>query len=147
MLIHFFFLFLFSPRQYLEMLFTMVFFSSSQWIFAWTPYCIVALLGISGYGTSISPFASMIPSTFAKIACCVDPYLYAVTHPRFRTELEKIFCSGRSENGTTSYSRRQNDRNESECETVNLEPQKNERIKPKLQRAESSFCDESTVSN
>lgn len=120
-----------------------------QWIFAWTPYCVVSLLGISGYGSSISPFASMLPSLFAKLACCVDPYLYAVTHPRFRTEVEKIFCAGRGENGNfqTSYSRRQNDKNESECETVNLGQETNERKKRPLQRAESSFCEESTVSH
>lgn len=117
-----------------------------QWVFAWTPYCIVSLIGIMGYGSSISPFASMLPSIFAKSACCIDPYLYAVTHPRFRTELEKIFCSNRESNFQTSYSRRNNDRNESECETINLGPENNERKKRPLQRAESSFCEESTVS-
>lgn len=133
------------PNNFSDHLFSIFIFP--QWAFAWTPYCIVSLIGITGYGSSISPFASMLPSLFAKSACCIDPYLYAVTHPRFRTELEKIFCNNRSEsNFQTSYSRRNNDRNESECETINLGPEKNERTKRPLQRAESSFCDESTVS-
>lgn len=126
-------------------------FSNLQWIFAWTPYCVVALLGILGYGSSITPLASMIPSLMAKIACCVDPYLYAVTHPRFRTELEKIFCSSRSESFAASFSRGQSRRNcnESECETMNLEPTEDERKRARrpLQRADSSVCEESIVSD
>lgn len=104
----------------------------------------VSLLGIFGYAGSITPLASMVPAIMAKMAACGDPYLYAVTHPRFRNELEKMFCSSRSDN-TTSHSRRQ-DRMESECETVAMGPDENERKKRPLQRAESSFCDESTVS-
>lgn len=94
----------------------------------------------------------MIPAIMAKMAACGDPYLYAVTHPRFRTELEKMFCSSRSENGnfqTSYYSRgasRRQDRMESECETVQLGPDEPRKKRP-LQRAESSFCDESTVSD
>lgn len=94
----------------------------------------------------------MIPAIMAKMAACGDPYLYAVTHPRFRVELEKMFCSSRGENGNfqaSYYSRgasRRQDRIDSECETVQLGPDE-EIKKPKLQRAESSFCDESTVSD
>jgi hypothetical protein len=93
----------------------------------------------------------MIPAIMAKTAACADPYLYAVTHPRFRAELEKMFCSsriGESGNFQTSYSRsRRQDRIESECETVQLGPaDEPERKKKPLQRAESSFCEESTIS-
>lgn len=36
------------------------------WFIAWTPYSIVALLGISGNEDKISPFGSMIPAVFCK---------------------------------------------------------------------------------
>lgn len=95
----------------------------------------------------------MIPAIMAKTAACCDPYLYAVTHPRFRVELEKMFCSARSEqNGnyqTSYYSRAGTSRRqagmESECETVHLGPDEDHKKRP-LQRAESSFCEESSVS-
>lgn len=122
--------------------------SYHQWVFAWTPYCVVSLLGIFGYAESITPLASMVPAIMAKMAACGDPYLYAVTHPRFRAELDKIFCSSRGEQSgnmqTSHYSKRQ-DNMESECETVQLGPEESNRKKRPIQRDESSFCEESTV--
>lgn len=61
------------------------------WFLAWTPYAIVALLGIFGFHDLISPISSMIPALFCKSASCIDPYVYAVTHPRFRREITKLF--------------------------------------------------------
>lgn len=93
----------------------------------------------------------MIPAIMAKTAACFDPYLYAVTHPRFRTELNKMFCSGdQSGNFQTSYQSRvgRHERNESECETVQLDATDYaDRKKKPLQRADSSFGEESTVSD
>lgn len=62
------------------------------WFVAWTPYAVVALLGVSGNSHLISPLSSMIPALFCKIASCLDPFIYAVTHPRFRREFDRIFC-------------------------------------------------------
>lgn len=53
------------------------------WFTAWTPYAVVALLGINGYGHLITPTASMLPALFCKTASCVDPFIYAFTHPRY----------------------------------------------------------------
>ncbi|XP_075216486.1 uncharacterized protein LOC142321889 [Lycorma delicatula] len=61
------------------------------WFLAWTPYAIVALLGIFDYHHLISPIGSMIPALLCKSASCIDPYVYAVTHPRFRREITKLF--------------------------------------------------------
>lgn len=61
------------------------------WFAAWTPYSIVALLGISGNEDKLSPLGSMIPAVFCKSAACIDPYVYAMTHPRFRMEFRRIF--------------------------------------------------------
>jgi hypothetical protein len=96
----------------------------------------------------------MIPAIMAKIAACADPYLYAVTHPRFRAELEKTFCSSRGDQSTnfqtSYYSRGQSRRHghDSECETVDIGAESNNRknTRPPLNHAESSFCEESTVS-
>lgn len=61
------------------------------WFLAWSPYAIVALLGISGNEDKITPLGSMIPAVFCKAAACFDPYVYAVTHSRFRMEFRRIF--------------------------------------------------------
>lgn len=60
------------------------------WFTSWTPYATVALLGISGYEEYITPSSSMLPALFCKVASCIDPFLYAVTHPRFRAEMQKF---------------------------------------------------------
>jgi r-opsin len=60
------------------------------WFFAWTPYAIVALLGISNNERFLTPLGSMIPAILCKISAAIDPYFYAVTHPRFRAELRRI---------------------------------------------------------
>lgn len=60
-----------------------------MYIFAWTPYATVALLGTFGYQQLITPFASMIPCCCAKVVSCIDPWIYAYSHPKFRAELEQ----------------------------------------------------------
>lgn len=60
---------------------------------AWTPYSIVSLMGISGYKHKIKPIISMIPAMCAKLASCVDPFVYVVTHPKFRQECENLILS------------------------------------------------------
>lgn len=63
----------------------------SLWFISWTPYAIVALLGVTGHENYLTPSSSMIPALFCKMASCIDPFIYAVTHPRFRTELKNEF--------------------------------------------------------
>jgi r-opsin len=33
----------------------------------------------------------MIPAITAKVVSCLDPWVYAISHPRYRMELEKRF--------------------------------------------------------
>lgn len=76
------------------------------WFAAWTPYSIVALLGISGNEDKLSAFGSMIPAVFCKSAACIDPYVYAMTHARFRMEFRRIFMKREQlYHYQTSYSR------------------------------------------
>ncbi|KAM8709065.1 hypothetical protein ACLKA7_015956 [Drosophila subpalustris] len=61
------------------------------WFIAWSPYAIVAMMGVFGLEQHITPLGSMIPALFCKTAACIDPYLYAATHPRFRVEVRLLF--------------------------------------------------------
>ncbi|XP_013117651.2 opsin Rh5 [Stomoxys calcitrans] len=60
-----------------------------MYIFSWTPYATVALMGTFNYGHMITPFASMIPCCCAKLVSCIDPWVYAASHPKYRAELER----------------------------------------------------------
>ncbi|XP_045121530.1 melanopsin-like [Portunus trituberculatus] len=57
------------------------------WVLAWTPYSVVALLGIFRQRAVITPLVSMLPALFCKTAACLDPFIYALSHPRFKAEL------------------------------------------------------------
>jgi r-opsin len=59
------------------------------YVCAWTPYAIVALIGSFGDQSLLTPVATMIPAVCAKIVSCIDPYIYAISHPRYRAVLEK----------------------------------------------------------
>lgn len=67
-----------------------VFMIIGLWFLAWTPYSIVALLGITGNEDKLTPLGSMIPAIFCKSSACIDPYIYAATHPRFRMEMRRL---------------------------------------------------------
>lgn len=60
------------------------------WFLSWTPYAVVALLGVFGRRAYITPLTSMVPALFCKAASCMDPWIYAITHPRFKNELTKL---------------------------------------------------------
>uniref|UniRef100_A0A8D8SKY0 Opsin, ultraviolet-sensitive n=1 Tax=Cacopsylla melanoneura TaxID=428564 RepID=A0A8D8SKY0_9HEMI len=62
------------------------------WFISWTPYATIALMGIFDFHRYITPTSSMIPALLCKAASCIDPYIYAITHPRFKRELIKMFC-------------------------------------------------------
>ncbi|VVD02889.1 unnamed protein product [Leptidea sinapis] len=63
---------------------------------SWTPYAIVALLGIFGKKDLITPAISMIPALFCKTAACIDPFIYIITHPKFRKEFQKMLFRDKS---------------------------------------------------
>ena len=57
------------------------------WLIAWTPYSLIALLGVSGHGYLVTPLNSMLPALFAKLAACVNPFIYSLNHPKIRQEI------------------------------------------------------------
>lgn len=69
-----------------------ILFIIALWFAAWTPYSVVALLGISNNAELISPLASMIPALFCKSASCIDPFVYAITNSKFKIEAYKLYC-------------------------------------------------------
>jgi r-opsin len=60
-----------------------------MFVCAWTPYAVVALIGAFGNRQLLTPLATMIPAVCAKIVSCLDPIVYAISHPRYRAALQK----------------------------------------------------------
>nr|QWV42620.1 ultraviolet sensitive opsin 2 [Tychius meliloti] len=61
----------------------------SVFVMAWTPYAVLALIGAFGDQSLLTPNVSMIPAVACKTVGSIDPYIYALSHPRFRLELQK----------------------------------------------------------
>nr|APY20521.1 ultraviolet sensitive opsin [Xylobiops basilaris] len=59
------------------------------YIAAWTPYAVLALIGAFGDKTLLTPGVTMIPAIACKTVACLDPYVYAISHPKYRVELQK----------------------------------------------------------
>lgn len=56
---------------------------------AWTPYAFVALTAAFGNRSLLTPLISMIPACCCKGVACINPWMYAINHPRYRLELQK----------------------------------------------------------
>lgn len=56
---------------------------------SWTPYGVMALIGAFGDKALLTPGVTMIPACACKFVACLDPYVYAISHPRYRLELQK----------------------------------------------------------
>lgn len=37
----------------------------------------------------LTPFVTMVPAVCCKIVSCLDPWVYAISHPKYRQELER----------------------------------------------------------
>jgi len=59
------------------------------WAVIWTPYAFVVLTAVVGGKASITPLLSQIPSFCAKLASCLNPIVYALSHPKYREALTK----------------------------------------------------------
>nr|ANN11831.1 ultraviolet wavelength sensitive opsin 2 [Chrysobothris lateralis]APY20575.1 ultraviolet sensitive opsin 2 [Chrysobothris lateralis] len=56
---------------------------------SWTPYAVMAMIGVFGDQSLLTPGFAMIPACTCKLVACLDPYVYALSHPRYRLELQK----------------------------------------------------------
>lgn len=73
----------------------------SLWMISWTPYAMVALLGISGNENRLTPGLTMLPALFAKLSACVNPIVYTLSHPKIRKEIFRRWYCLMSSSGTT----------------------------------------------
>lgn len=53
-------------------------------VLSWTPYGVMSLIGAFGNQALLTPAVSMIPALTCKLVACIDPYVYAISHPRYR---------------------------------------------------------------
>ncbi|XP_044762149.1 opsin, ultraviolet-sensitive-like isoform X2 [Coccinella septempunctata] len=83
-------------RQEIRLAF-IIFFIIILWVVSWTPYATVALLGIFGYKNLITPMSSMLPAMFCKTASCIDPFIYALSHTKFKRELRILIFGSQRE--------------------------------------------------
>lgn len=58
-------------------------------VLSWTPYGTLAMIGAFGNKALLTPGITMIPACTCKFVACLDPYVYAISHPRYRLELQK----------------------------------------------------------
>lgn len=63
------------------------FFLISSWTIAWTPYAVVALLGVFTDRSMLTPLTSMVPAVFCKLASVADPFIYGLSNRQFKSEL------------------------------------------------------------
>lgn len=64
------------------------------WVLTWSPYAVVALIGIFYDQSLLTPTASMIPGLFAKTSSFINPFVYALSHPKFKQEIKRNFLKG-----------------------------------------------------
>ena len=55
------------------------------------PYATIVLIGAFGNRELLTPLVSMVPAFACKIVSCIDPWIYAINHPRYRMEIQKRF--------------------------------------------------------
>ncbi|XP_071516834.1 compound eye opsin BCRH1-like [Panulirus ornatus] len=56
----------------------------SLWLICWTPYAAITIQGVLGQHENITPLVTMLPALLAKSASCYNPFVYAISHPKFR---------------------------------------------------------------
>ncbi|CAL8073880.1 unnamed protein product [Orchesella dallaii] len=76
-------------------------FSVLLWVIIWTPYAVTVLIAAFGDRSLITPVVSMIPALLCKCASCVNPVVFAISHPRFKQAFRKeyawLYCATRHE--------------------------------------------------
>nr|BAQ54879.1 opsin, ultraviolet sensitive type [Anax parthenope] len=60
-----------------------------MFVVSWTPYAVLALIGSFGNKSLLTPAVTMIPACTCKAVACIDPWVYAISHPKYRLELQK----------------------------------------------------------
>ena len=67
----------------------------SLWALIWTPYAFVVLSAVIGSKSSVTPLLSQVPAFMAKTASCLNPIVFAMSHPKYREALTtELPCLG-----------------------------------------------------
>ncbi len=75
------------------------------WAAIWTPYAVVVMTAAFGKTEVVTPMVSTIPAFVAKTASCLNPIVFAISHPKYRAALaEKVPCLGIQEKSGDSAS-------------------------------------------
>ena len=61
------------------------------WFCIWTPYATVSSFPSLGMSHLLTPSTAAIPGFVAKLASCLNPLVYAVSHPKFREAMAREF--------------------------------------------------------
>ena len=65
------------------------------WICIWTPYAVVVMIAAFGDRNMVTPMVSQLPSFCSKLASVLNPFVFAISHPKFREALtDKCPCLG-----------------------------------------------------
>ncbi|XP_050738699.1 compound eye opsin BCRH1-like [Eriocheir sinensis] len=56
----------------------------SLWFICWTPYAAITVQGVLGHHDGITPLVTTLPALLAKSCSCYNPFVYAISHPKFR---------------------------------------------------------------
>ena len=66
----------------------------SLWLIMWTPYASIAMQGVWGNQSKITPLMTIIPALMTKAASVSNPIIYAISHPKYRLVIE-YFCNSK----------------------------------------------------
>ena len=61
------------------------------WFCIWTPYATVSSFPSLGVPHLLTPAVAALPGFVAKLASCLNPLVYAVSHPKFREAMAREF--------------------------------------------------------
>jgi len=65
------------------------------WVTIWSPYAFVNMIAVFGNQIVVTPLVSQIPAFIAKSASCLNPVVYAISHPKYREALSReVPCLG-----------------------------------------------------
>ena len=56
----------------------------SLWLLCWTPYALITLQGVMGNISGMTPLITTLPALLAKSCSCYNPFVYAISHPKYR---------------------------------------------------------------
>jgi len=73
------------------------------YLLAWTPYAVITFIGQFGPEGILTPWVTVFPAYFAKSAIVMDPIVFGLSNPQFRSSL-KQYLDNVTQNGADDSS-------------------------------------------